>query len=106
MARKYRASLALDYTGKITNEYQFLISALIQSGWTYFETSNLVLETEDRNEIWRGLQLVMKQDQYLSPMSALTLHVVGSEDLENGVAYPYSKTHPSAFDKVNNKDIP
>ncbi len=106
MARKYRASLTLDYTGGVTNEYQYLISALIQSGWTYVETSSLVLETHDRNDVWRGMQLVMKQDQYLAPLSAITLHVIGSEDLQNGVSYPYSNTHPSALSNVRDKPLP
>ena len=106
MPRKYRASLTLDYTGNVTNEYQYLISALIQSGWTYLETSNLMLETENRNDIWRGLQLVMKQDAFLSPLSAFTLHIVGCEDMENGSPYPYAVGHPAAFDNVNAKQLP
>ncbi len=106
MTRKYRASLTLDYTGGITNEYQYLISALIQSGWTYVETSSLVLETEDRNEIWQGMQLVMKQDPHLSPLSAITLYVIGSEDLDSGVPYPYSDTHPGALTNVSSKPLP
>lgn len=106
MARKYRASLVIDCTGGVTNEYQYLISALIQSGWTYIETSSLVLETENRNDIWHGLQLVMRQDASLSPLSALTLHVVGSEDIENGVPYPYSDAHPGALANVRGKPLP
>lgn len=106
MPRKYRASLTLDYTGGITNAYQYLISALIQSGWTYVETSSLVLETEDRNEIWHGMQLVMKQDPHLSPLSAITLHIIGSEDLDAGIQYPYADTHPNALQNVSNKPLP
>jgi hypothetical protein len=106
MPRSYRASLTLDYTGGITNEYQYLIAALIQSGWTYIETSSLVLETEDRNEIWHGLQLVMKQDPHLSPLSALTFHVVGSESLMDGIPYPYSDAHPKALANVSGKVLP
>jgi hypothetical protein len=106
MARKYRASLTLDYTGAITNEYQYLISALIQSGWTYLETSNLVLETENRNDIWRGLQLVMKQDADLAPLSAFTLHIVGSDDIDTGAPYPYAVAHPGALENVNAKQLP
>ena len=106
MARKYRASLTLDYTGANTNAYEYLVSALIQSGWTYIETSSLVLETEDRNDIWHGLQLVMKQDPNLSPLSALTLHIVASEELDNGIPYPYSKDHSNALANVSKKPLP
>lgn len=103
---RYRASLTLDYTGGVTNEYQYLVSALIQSGWTYVETSSLVLETDDRNEIWHGMQLVMKQDPHLAPLSALTLHVIASEDLDNGIPYPYSDAHPGALNNVKGKPLP
>ena len=106
MLRTYRASLTLDYSAGCTNEYQYLISALIQSGWTYVETSSLVLETENRAEIWQGIQLVMKQDSSLSPLSAVTLHIVGSNDIEQGIAYPYAETHPNALDNVRNKPLP
>ena len=106
MPRTYRASLTLDYSTGSTNEYQYLISALIQSGWTYVETSSLVLETEKREEIWQGIQLVMKQDASLSPLSAVTLHIVGSDDIEKGVAYPYAKSHPKALENVRNKPLP
>jgi hypothetical protein len=106
MPRTYRASLTLDYSTGSTNEYQYLISALIQSGWTYVETSSLVLETENREEIWQGIQLVMKQDSSLSPLSAVTLHIVGSDDIEQGVAYPYANSHPNALENVRNKPLP
>jgi hypothetical protein len=105
MPRTYRASLTLDYSNSGTNEYQYLISALIQSGWTYVETSSLVLETENREEIWQGIQLVMKQDSSLTP-SAVTLHIVGSDDIEKGVAYPYADQHPNAWENVRNKPLP
>jgi hypothetical protein len=105
MPRTYSASLTLDCSTGSTNEYQYLISALIQSGWTYVETSSLVLETENREEIWQGIQLAMKQDSSLSPLSAVTLHIVGSDDIEQGVDYPYADSHPNALENVRNKPL-
>jgi hypothetical protein len=106
MPRLYRASIILDYTGS-SNEYQYLISALKQLGWTYVETSSLTITTPNRNDIWAGVALVMKQDASIpGPLSALTLHVIGSDDIQNGIPYPYSDTHPAALDAVRNKPYP
>ena len=106
MPRLYRASLTLDYSGT-SNEYQYLVSALIQLGWTYIETSSLTITTPDRNDIWAGVALVMKQDGSIpGTLSALTLHVIGGNDLEKGAPYPYSTTHPAALDNVRNKPYP
>jgi hypothetical protein len=66
----------------------------------------LVLETENREEIWQGIQLVMKQDSSLSPLSAMTLHIVGSDNIEQGGAYPYADRHPKALENVRNKPLP
>jgi hypothetical protein len=106
MPHTYRASLTLDYSTGCSNEYRYLISALIQPGWTYVETSSLVLETENREEIWQGIQLVMKQDSSLSPLSAMTLHIVGSDNIEQGGAYPYADRQPKALENVRNKPLP
>jgi hypothetical protein len=106
MPRRYRAVLNLDYAGATTNEYQYLISALIQDGWTYVETSALTLDTEDRNDIWRGISLVMKQDASLPGMSALTLHIQGSDNFDRGIDYPYAEKHPNALDSTKYKHNP
>ena len=104
MAKTYRAVLNLDYTGT-SNEYQYLVSALIQAGWTYVETSALILETDDRADIWRGMSLVMKQDSSIPDLSALTLHIQASEDF-SGIPYPFADAHPNALDNVEIKTHP
>ncbi|HET6764833.1 MAG TPA: hypothetical protein VFH27_14205 [Longimicrobiaceae bacterium] len=102
MPRRYRAVLNVDYTGQSSNEYQYLISALIQAGWTYVETSSLILDTPHRNEIWRGISLITKQDSSIPQnLSALTLHIQGSNDFDSGIDYPYSDTHPNALANVS-----
>jgi hypothetical protein len=104
--RQYRASINLDYTNSASNEYQYLVSALIQAGWKYVETSSLVLDTEDLNAVWRGISLVMKQDSSISGLSSLTFHVQGSNDFANGLAYPYAHGHPGALASVEGKPYP
>src|SRR5438045_535618 len=40
MPKTYRAVINLDYTGT-SNEYQYLVSALIQAGWTYVRNERI-----------------------------------------------------------------
>jgi hypothetical protein len=106
MAREYSATLSIDKTGSQTNEYQYLISALIQSGWILVETSLLRRRTADINDIWQGLKLVMKQAPHMDPISHFSLDVVSSADLDGGIKYPYSDKHPRALEKVDAKPLP
>ena len=107
MSKRYRAVLNLDYTGQSSNEYQYLLSALIQAGWKYVETSALILETDDRSKIWRGISLVMKQDSSIpQEPSAITIHIQASTDFENGISYLYADQHPQALTSVESKSYP
>lgn len=107
MAKSYRAVLNLDYTGTKSNEYQYLVSALIQAGWRYVETSALILDTTDLTQIWRGMSLVMKQDSSIpSDLSALTFHFQASEDFSSGIPYSYANQHPNALESVESKPYP
>jgi hypothetical protein len=104
--RMYRAVLSIDKTGVQTNEYQYLVSAMIQSGWTYAETSLLTRESTSINDIWHGLQLVMRQSQVMDPLSHISLDVSSSEDFAKGIPYPYSDKHPNALQNVESKPLP
>jgi hypothetical protein len=101
----YRAALNLDYTAQQSNEYQKLIAALRQAGWTYVETSALVVETDDLAVIWRGIELVAKQSASAGTLSALTLHVQGSNNF-GGVPYNGAANHPNALQDIQQKPYP
>jgi hypothetical protein len=45
----------------------------------------------------------MKQDPHVSPLSALTLHVIGSEDLDQGIP-PHYVTFPFRFQAAEAND--
>lgn len=97
--RMYRAHINLDYTGSVTNEYQRLISALVQAGWAYVETSALVIETHDLAAIWQGVEIVAKQSARAGTLSAFTLHIQGGPDFA-GRPYPAEQNFPTAREDV------
>jgi hypothetical protein len=101
----YRASLNLDYTSQSPNDYQKLIAALLQTGWTYVETSALIIETTDLAKVWRGVRLIAKQNASAGVLSALTLHVQGSKSFA-GVPYNGAKNHPTAIQDIDKKPDP
>ena len=106
MPREYSATLSIDKTGSQTNEYQYLISALIQSGWKLVETSVLTRRSANIGDIWHGIKLTMKQAPCMDPISHLSFDLVSSEDLDAGSAYPFSDKHPNALQNVDSKPLP
>lgn len=106
MVREYQANLSIDKTGTQTNEYQYLIAALIQSGWTLIETSVLTKRSSNVNDIWHGLKLIMKQSACMDPISHLSLDLISGNDLDAGIPYPYSDAHPAALNNVDSKPLP
>jgi hypothetical protein len=102
---RYRAALNLDYTQQQTNNYQKLVAALLQAGWIYVETSAVAIETDDLAKIWRGVELVAKQSASAGTLSALTLHIQGSENF-GGISYNGAANHPNALTEIAAKAFP
>jgi hypothetical protein len=91
--------LNIDIKGQDTDEYQRLIVALIQVGWTYVRTSALVIETDDLTRIWQGMDFVARQSPFFGELSALTLNVQASENF-GGVPYAATPFRSNALDEV------
>lgn len=101
----YRAILTIDFTDQNTNNYQKLVTALIQSDWKYMETSALYIETDDLSKIWAAFALVPRQAKDAGTLSALSLNIQGSENF-TGVAYAASNNHPNAKHDIMAKPFP
>lgn len=101
---KYRAVVNFDFTDPKQNEYQRLITALMQIGWNYLETSALAFEGDLPN-VLAAMELISKQCQASGILSALTFHVQGSTNLD-GKPYPQSKSYRSALSDIRRKPLP
>jgi len=71
----YRAVLTLDYTKPTPNEYNRLLNALAQSGWTYAETSAMYIEATDTEGIRLALELLARAVDTPGTLSAMTVQV-------------------------------
>jgi hypothetical protein len=103
-AMRYRATINIDYTNHNSTGYQKLVTALMQSGWTYIETSALQISS-NLPTILRSLELIAKQCEHGGVLSALTLHIQGSLNFA-GVEYTGAKNHPYALDEIRAKPWP
>jgi len=101
----YRATLNIDFTGIVKNEYQKLVAALLATGWRYLETTAFILETEQLARAFVAFELIAKQCAAAGTLSALTIHIQGSEDF-GGVAYPAADNHPNAVANIRGKPWP
>ncbi|PYM12301.1 MAG: hypothetical protein DME18_11765 [Verrucomicrobia bacterium] len=101
---KYRGLINVDFTDPNGTEYQKLVTALIQAGWVYIETSALQIEGELKC-VLQVLEIVARQCQDAGVLSALTIHVQGSSDFK-GVPYPGARNHPHALKSVLAMPLP
>ena len=99
----YQAVINLDFTGMDVAEYQKLISALIQAGWSYTETSALVISTDDLSKVWMGAEVVAKQAAAAGTLSAFTMHV---QLAEGAKPYAQEKNYPKALEEILKKAPP
>jgi hypothetical protein len=93
----YRAVINLDFTGTNPNDYQKLISALLDAGWVYTETSALVIDTPTIERIWAAAEIVAKGAAAAGTLSALTLQVQLVADPRN---YAARRNHPNALQDI------
>jgi hypothetical protein len=82
---KYRGTLNYDFTGRANNNATRLKLALIETGWLQVETTAFVIETDDLNRVWRGVELVAKQASSIADLSALTYHIQASQDFSQSL---------------------
>jgi hypothetical protein len=102
---QYRAAIRLDFNDKNTNEYQKLITALIETGWEYVETSAVAVETHDLGAILRAMVLCARQIPDSGTLTGLSFDIQGSEDF-GGSAYAAAANHPNAIADINAKPLP
>lgn len=99
----YRAVLNLDYSKTEPNSYQKLLTALIQLGWEYRETSALTLDTSDLNTIWVSLEVIAKQSEAAGTLSAMTMQV---QLLGPSKPYKAAKKHTKALAQIQARPFP
>lgn len=99
----YRGVINLDFTGQYSNGYQKLISALIQLGWTYTETSALVLEDATFSTAMRSLDVVARGATGAGTLSAVTIQLQLISAAKNYVA---TKNHPNALSDIQGNSLP
>lgn len=102
----YRGSLNVDFTGLNPNHYQKLVTALLQAGWLYVETSAFVIESPDVANIWRGIEVVAKQAADAGQLSVLTFHVQSAAGFAASLPYPAQANHPNALAQIRAKPFP
>lgn len=99
---KYRAQITLDWGEPHSpNDQQAILAALVKTGWCLAETTALVIETDDLNRIWQGIEVVAKGADAAGTLTALSFNVVASDDFGKSRPYPALGNHPKALDKLS-----
>lgn len=102
---EYRAHVRLDFGEKDNNEYQKLITAFIQLGWRYIETSAVMVETGDLGTVLKGLDLLARQIPFAGTPTGILVDVQGSENF-NGKSYAAAANHKNALADITAKRPP
>ena len=102
---RYRATVRVDFDNQQSNDYQKLIAAFKQVGWSYVQTSSLAIETEDLNRVLIALELLGKQVRSAGTLTALSIDVQGSKNF-SGIPYAALKNHPNALSDIRGKPFP
>ncbi len=102
---QYRAHVRLDFDNQNTNDYQKLISAFMQLGWKYVQTSSVAIETGDLVMVLRGLELLAKQIPSAGTLTGLLLDIQGSDDF-GGLPYSAAANHRNALADIKAKALP
>lgn len=95
--REYVAVINFDYSRPhATNAYQKIITALLQAGWHYVETSALTYDGPDLGPILVALDLLARALPTGGTLSALTVQVqlLGAEG-----EYKAANNHPNALEQ-------
>ncbi len=104
---KYRALITLDW-GRPHNDNarQTLYAALLDAGWYLAETSAFTMETDDINQIWRGIGLVAKGSAAAGTLTAFSFNFIGSDDFSKSRVLRAKKNFPRALDKIEKLPFP
>lgn len=107
----YQGTLNIDFTGANSstngsNEQTRLTQALKHIGWKHVETSAFRIETGDLSLIWKGMELVAKQSQFIGRLSALTIHIQGSYNLHQSKANSTGIGELNAFETIVKRAFP
>lgn len=106
MPKGYRGTLNLDFTGADGNQQVRLALALRHAGWLHVETSALVRETTDINDLWHGIGLVAKHAASVGIVSALTFHIQSSDDFGANVSLVTTQSPANALAEIQAKPFP
>ena len=101
----YRAHIRFDFDKQKSNEYQKLITALLQTGWNYVQTSAVAIESSDLVPILRALDIIARQCVDAGELSGLMVDVQGSSNFD-GENYKGAVNHPNAVQDVKAKKVP
>lgn len=102
---QYRAQVRLDFDGQNSNEYQKLVAAFLQLGWSYVQTSSVAVETLDIDIVLRGMELLAKQLPAAGTLTGLLFDVQGSENFD-GIPYVAAGNHPNALADIRSRPLP
>lgn len=83
-----------------------MIAALIHSRWSLAETTALTIETEDLNEIWRGIGLVGRAAAVAGTLTSLNFNVIASDDFGHSRTYSALKNHKYAVEHLMERPFP
>ncbi len=100
----YRGLINIDYTDQDRQEYKRLFSALTQLGWLHLETSAFCIEAKI-DTVLAAFEIVARQCRDAGVLSALTLHIQGSPNLQ-GTPYSAAKRYPKALAEIRQKPLP
>ncbi len=100
----YRAVLSIDYSKPIDiNDYNRLINAICQAGWSYAETSALYVECEDLQPVLLALEVLARSVGDPGNLSASSINVQLIGDDRDP---PAAHNHVRALNNMLARDLP
>jgi len=101
----YRASIVYDFSEcDRGNEGTKLQVALHQAGWLKGETTAYFTQSDSLADVWKGIELFVKQCEFVGVLSALTLHVQLDEVVP--INPQYLRNYPHSRSQIEDKDWP
>lgn len=99
----YTGIITLDYNHPDSNTQTRLTNALVLAGWQYAETSAVVVDSENLDEIRLGLEVLARAIETPGELSALSIQVqmVGPER-----GAPAESNHRKALARLLKEELP
>lgn len=104
---QYRGLITLDWGAPHdTNRRQELLSALLYAGWQLAETTAFTIETNDLNQVWRGIGLIAKGAGAGGTITALSFNIIGSDDFSTSRHFEAKTRFPNALANIEALPFP